>query len=487
MSINKSNIMTLLSAPAGDRTVRNGRLKIYLSERWALLVLVDLLLLLLAYRVAILLGRQSVELRLNVALAAERWYWLPVLVGGWWVLAWFNDLYDVRSSTDKSLSAMRVLIVGVLGFSVYAAVSLFAPHLPSLLHFLYFLLLLLSLIIGWRWTYAAVFDRPPFRHRILILGGGRQGQLMAGILGKEPGMKCKVMGCVDDDLDGSGELSGEMQILGREADLPRLARQLGIHEIAVAKDRVLEDKLFQILVDCQAQGIRVSWMANLYERFYRRIPIEHIDAAWALHAMQGRPIFSRLHQFAKRALDLVLILLLLPALFLFFLPLALAVRLDSPGPVFYRQIRSGRGGRPFSIFKFRTMFVDAEKDGRARWASKGDPRITRVGRFLRKARLDELPQVLNVLRGEMSLIGPRPERPEFVEELQEAVPFYRTRLMVKPGITGWAQIHYDYGSSVEDALIKLRYDFYYIRYWSLWLDLYILFRTVGVVFRLKGM
>jgi lipopolysaccharide/colanic/teichoic acid biosynthesis glycosyltransferase len=133
------------------------------------------------------------------------------------------------------------------------------------------------------------------------------------------------------------------------------------------------------------------------------------------------------------------------------------------------------------------MVVDAEKDGRAVWATENDPRITRVGRFLRKTRLDELPQLLNILKGDMSLVGPRPERPEFIEELQQAIPFYRVRLLVKPGLTGWAQIHYDYGNSVEDALIKLQYDFYYIRYWSLWLDLYTLFKTVYVVLRFKGM
>jgi lipopolysaccharide/colanic/teichoic acid biosynthesis glycosyltransferase len=133
------------------------------------------------------------------------------------------------------------------------------------------------------------------------------------------------------------------------------------------------------------------------------------------------------------------------------------------------------------------MTVNAENDGQARWASKSDSRITRVGQFLRKTRVDELPQLLNVLRGEMSLVGPRPERPEFVEILQQQIPFYRTRLMVKPGLTGWAQIHYDYGNTVEDALIKLQYDFYYLRYWSMWLDLYVAFRTVAVVFKLKGM
>jgi lipopolysaccharide/colanic/teichoic acid biosynthesis glycosyltransferase len=139
------------------------------------------------------------------------------------------------------------------------------------------------------------------------------------------------------------------------------------------------------------------------------------------------------------------------------------------------------------IYKFRTMFKDAEKDGKPRWASKNDPRVTRVGHFLRKARLDELPQLFNVLRGEMSIVGPRPERPEFVEKLEGAIPFYRMRLLVKPGITGWAQINYEYGNSVDDALVKLEYDFYYVRYWSIWLDLYTLFRTVGVVFALKGM
>ncbi|MEJ2555505.1 MAG: sugar transferase, partial [Anaerolineae bacterium] len=161
-------------------------------------------------------------------------------------------------------------------------------------------------------------------------------------------------------------------------------------------------------------------------------------------------------------------------------------RLDSPGPVFYRQIRSGRAGRAFSILKFRTMSTDAEKDGQPRWAAENDPRITRVGHFLRKTRLDELPQLHNVLRGEMSIVGPRPERPEFIEQLEQDIPFYSTRLMVKPGLTGWAQVHYRYGNNVEDAQIKLQYDFYYLRYWSLWLDLYVIFRTFGVVFKFKG-
>jgi lipopolysaccharide/colanic/teichoic acid biosynthesis glycosyltransferase len=165
---------------------------------------------------------------------------------------------------------------------------------------------------------------------------------------------------------------------------------------------------------------------------------------------------------------------------------ALAIALDDGGPLFYRQVRSGRAGEPFFVVKFRTMRPDAEKDGKPRWAKKDDDRVTRVGKVLRKTRLDELPQIINVLRGEMHIVGPRPERPEFIAELEEKIPFYRTRLTVKPGLTGWAQIHYKYGNSVEDALVKLQYDLYYIRNRSLWLDFYIVFKTIGVVFRLEG-
>jgi exopolysaccharide biosynthesis polyprenyl glycosylphosphotransferase len=203
--------------------------------------------------------------------------------------------------------------------------------------------------------------------------------------------------------------------------------------------------------------------------------------------MQGQSIFNRLQRLSKRGLDLVVVLVSLPIFGLLIPLLALAIRLDSPGPVFYRQVRSGRGGKPFSIIKFRTMFTDAEKDGKPRWAMEDDPRITRAGRFLRKTRLDELPQIFNILKGDMSIVGPRPERPEFVAELSQAIPFYQVRLTVKPGLTGWAQIHAEYGNSVEDALVKLQYDFYYIRCWSLWLDLYTMFKTVYVVFKLQGL
>jgi exopolysaccharide biosynthesis polyprenyl glycosylphosphotransferase len=254
----------------------------------------------------------------------------------------------------------------------------------------------------------------------------------------------------------------------------------------VATEQHLKKDLFERLVECQARGVQVSWMPNLYERLFRCVPIQYVDPVWALSVMQGQPVFERLQLASKRLLDLVLAAVGLVAFAPFSLLVSLAIRLDSPGPVLYRQVRSGRAGIPFTILKFRTMIHNAEQDGQARWATEGDHRITRVGRFLRKTRLDEVPQLINVLRGEMSIVGPRPERPEFIEILEQEIPFYRTRLMAKPGLTGWAQIHYSYGNSVLDALIKLQHDFYYMNHWSLLLDIYIIYRTFGVVFRFKG-
>jgi len=456
------------------------------SERRVLLVLVDTLLVLLAVQGAFLLWQRAAGIPFNTAHISTRWYWFPILLGGWWALAWLNDLYDIPSSSEKVLSAMRVAIVGSLGLIMDLAALFLAPHALPRLFFIYFLLIALPTIILWRWTYATVFNAPPFRHRVLIVGGGERGRAIASALGQEPLVNYKVLGYLDGDLVTPGETLDGLPVLGREADLPHLVRQLQIHEVVVAIEGNLEDDLFHLLVDCQARGVRVSRMPDLYEKLNRRIPIQHVDNGWVLDVMQNLPVFNRLQLGIKRLLDLVLgivgLLVLTPMLLL----VAVAIRLDSAGPIFYRQTRCGRAGKPFSIVKFRTMYSDAEQDGKPRWATKDDVRITRVGHFLRRTRLDELPQVINVLRGEMSIVGPRPERPEFISELQQKIPFYRTRLTVKPGLTGWAQIHYHYCNSVDDALTKLQYDFYYLRYQSLWLDLYTIFQTFDVLLRFKG-
>jgi exopolysaccharide biosynthesis polyprenyl glycosylphosphotransferase len=225
---------------------------------------------------------------------------------------------------------------------------------------------------------------------------------------------------------------------------------------------------------------------RLYEQITGRVPIEHLEADWLVTSFMERVRLDSVSLVVQRLLDLVGGLAGLVPLLVLLPFVGLAIRLESPGPIFYRQVRAGRGGRPFWLLKFRTMIDGAEADGQARWATAGDARVTGVGRFLRRARLDELPQVWNVLRGDMSLVGPRPERPELITLLEQNIPFYRARLLVKPGLTGWAQVNYGYGRSVDDAQVKLEYDLYYIKHQSLWLELIILFRTIAVVLGMKG-
>lgn len=456
-----------------------------LYERRVLLALADALIVVLAVFVAIQIWYKTANSGLDfAAFARERWYWFPVLLSGWWVLAWLNDLYYVPASFDKVTNAMRVAIVGVINLAIYLVAFFLIPnHLPRVF-FLYFFVIVWSSITLWRWAYT-VFFFPP-QYRVLIVGHGEGGESIARVLKQASKLNYQVLGYVDDNLAARQTASDGLPVLGRTADLPELVQQLQVHAVVLAMKRKVRRALFERLVECQARGVRVSLMSDLYAQLCRKIPIEHIDPAWAIHVMQDRPLFSPLQLSLKRLMDLGLGLIGLLILGSILPLVALAIRLDSFGPIFYRQTRCGQAGTTFSIIKFRTMSNDAEKDGQARWATQGDARITRVGRLLRKTRLDELPQVLNVLRGDMSIVGPRPERPELITELQQVIPYYNTRMMVKPGLTGWAQVHYNYGNTVKDALIKLQYDFYYLRYWTLWLDLYTIFRTFGVVFGLKG-
>jgi exopolysaccharide biosynthesis polyprenyl glycosylphosphotransferase len=458
------------------------------SERRLLLLTVDGLVVLLLVGAALLLWQQTAGRLFDPAFFQARWYWFPSLLVGWWILAGLNGLYDIPSSSIKFLTALRVTIVAFLGLIIYLIMFFVAPQALPRLFFIYFLLLVPPAIILWRCVYATVFYRPPFFHRILILGHRMQGDIIGRQLQEASGLCCQLLGYVDYDHRPTGSPSEQdgLPIWRRPTDLLALAQRLQAHEIVVSAKERLEDDLFYQLVECQAHGVRVSLMPDFYEKLYHSTPVEHFDSTWALYMIQDRPVFKRQLLLVKRLLDLALALIGLLMLAPMMPLIALAIRLDSPGPIFYRQVRCGRAGRPFSIVKFRTMVPDAERDGKPRWAAKDDVRITRVGRYLRKTRLDELPQLINVLQGEMSIVGPRPERPEFVEDLQLEIPYYRTRLLVKPGLTGWSQINYGYGSTTEDALIKLQYDLYYLRHWSLWLDLYTIFQTIGVVLRLKG-
>jgi exopolysaccharide biosynthesis polyprenyl glycosylphosphotransferase len=232
-----------------------------------------------------------------------------------------------------------------------------------------------------------------------------------------------------------------------------------------------------------APGVRLFDDVAFREQQLRRLDLEQLQPGWLEATAAAEP--SRMMQVLRRGVDVAISLAILVVSFPVIAVAALAVRLSSPGPVLYRQVRVGHDGRLFTLYKFRSMSVDAEAQGPA-WASRGDPRVTAVGRVIRKLRVDELPQLFNVLRGEMSIVGPRPERPHFVEQLNTLIPFHADRTRVKPGITGWAQVNYPYGASVEDARQKLSYDLYYVKHRSLLLDLLILVATVRVVLFQEG-
>lgn len=259
-----------------------------------------------------------------------------------------------------------------------------------------------------------------------------------------------------------------------------------LDDIVVIGQNKIDDNLSRVLIHYKLMGGNVLKFTDFYERQFLKIPLDYFKSILDIIMLTGFNKIKRKEQMLlKRLLDVLmstfLLILLSPILTL----TAIFIKLDSKGPVFYRQLRTGEGGRTFTIYKFRSMFVDAEKMG-AKWADKNDPRITKVGRFIRKTRIDELPQLINIVKGEMSFVGPRPERPEFDSKLSEAIPFWMLRYIAKPGLTGWAQINYDYGASIEDAKEKLKYDMYYIKNFSFYLDIKIIVNTLKVIFFGKG-
>lgn len=323
--------------------------------------------------------------------------------------------------------------------------------------------------------------RSRIKPRALILGAGERAELLWQTLGN---------GFAGPNVDGFVALEGangsstgssklpSQRVVGMPGDLAAYARKHRIQEIVVALDHASTALPEQDLILCRMEGIRVTDSASFLERVTGQVKLDLLESHWLIFSPGFRR--GKLRGFAKRSTDILYaslgLFLTVPLLPI----LALLIKLDSPGPVFYRQRRVGLDNTTFDIYKFRSMRQDAEADGLARWAEMNDNRITKFGHFLRQSRLDELPQFFNVLKGDMSLVGPRPERPEFTNDLAEKLPHYQNRHTVRPGITGWAQIHYPYGATLEDACRKLEYDLYYVKNHSLFLDLITLLLTVRI-------
>lgn len=319
--------------------------------------------------------------------------------------------------------------------------------------------------------------------RILILGCGPAAQLVTNTL-RQSDPHALVVGYFPSPNETECAVDATM-VLPTSGSLSESARRLDVDEIIVAlTERRSGSMPLRELLDCKIYGIRVFDVNTHFEKSMGQIRLGFANAGWMIFGEGFDQGFVR--SAVKRIFDIcsasVLIVLSLPIMLL----AGIAIKLDSRGPVFYRQERLGQDGRPFMVTKFRSMRTDAEQDGKPRWASVQDDRVTRIGKFMRKTRIDELPQLFNVLRGDMSMVGPRPERAYFVEQLTQQIPFFAVRQSVKPGVTGWAQVRYQYGATVEDSVEKLQYDLYYVKNHSLFLDLMILFETVAVVLTAKG-
>jgi len=418
---------------------------------------------------------------ISSATLVSKLYWFPIVVSLWMCLAWLYDMYDPMTAGSKRIAVLQITAISISALGVGFIAYFFLPKYSPRTFVLLFLPIMSAMVAVWRIAFSAFAGKLARLHRVLVVGAPEAVTELAKMVSRvgHPKYEIAAWGTESDIAQFYFESNA-----GRFADHVRAS---GIDEVVVSSRLGnLDNESLKALIECQGSGIRVTSMPDVYRRISRQIPVKYVDHDWVLDTFVDRPLFTRAQLGFKRMFDLAGSLIALPFVAILLPFVAAAIRFDSNGPIFYSQTRTGRGGRPFKIQKFRTMCADAESDGVARWAGDEDPRITRVGRFLRKARIDELPQLLNVLRGEMSLVGPRPERPELEANLEQTLPHYSIRHLVKPGVTGWAQIHYKYGNTTEDAMRKLQYDFYYIRYWSLQLDFYVSFRTIGVVLGFKG-
>lgn len=412
------------------------------------------------------------------------WYYLfPVI---WLVM--MVELYDLHRAASWRKTVRGLMLVAVVGLIAYALIF-FTTEEPNSLPrrgVAGFLVLAFVLTLFWRLIYIRFYTSQSLLGRVLIVGAGENGRSMARMYKELSPPPFNLVGFVDDDPEKIGTSLEGYRIFAGSDRLLDLAEGLNISDLIVAITGEMRGYTFQTLLDAQERGIEVTRMRTIYEELLGRVPIHHLESDWVIRSFVDEARASGFYQISSRLLDILAAVVGLSMFLVMFPFLALAIFFDDGWPIFYRQARLGKGGRNFEMVKLRTMIKEAEADGKAQMAEEHDPRVTRVGGFLRRTRLDEFPQFWNILRGDMAMVGPRAERAELVEKYQRKIPFYRARLMVKPGLTGWAQVNYGYASTVEDTEIKLEYDLYYIKHRSIVMDILIILRTITTVLSRRG-
>lgn len=395
------------------------------------------------------------------------------------LFSYYFDLYEPQRISERWEIYFRLLLVlGFLSF-LLSAVIYFFPEVDMARYVLLLGLMFLTLgLLVWRSAYEWIIGQPAFRERVYVLGGGERAHMVVAMLNSRKDAGMEVVGF--DELPEDRTERRETY----EQALESLRRKPAkINRVIVAMEDRRGELPLRELLKMRFDGVLIEESGALLERLTGKLYLDGLRPSSFIYSegFRVRPSQQIARRFVSTLTAAAGLLLFLP----FFPFVVLMVRLSSPGPIFFKQTRVGMGGNNFTVYKFRTMRTDAEASG-AKWAMKDDPRATKIGSFMRKVRLDEVPQLWNVLRGDMGFVGPRPERPEFVPELASKIPYFELRHMIRPGLTGWAQVRYGYGSTIEQAREKLEYDLYYIKHMTLGLDLLIMFETVKTIIRRRG-
>ena len=460
-------------------------LRRWLSVRSATLVALEAMLLVSAVAVAsyarlgddtvaVMIGDNGIAKALLVAFVAQ-------------ICLYYSDLYDLRQVADRRELFVRIIQALASASFMLAVIYYWFPGLIiGRGVFMIAAGLVVVLVIGWRIAFDWMSRRMGPRERLLLVGTSAAAVTLAReLFERRNELGVDIVGFVDPDPARVGAAVINPGVIGTIENIPSIARDHAVDRVVVSLSDARGKLPMQALLEMKLGGIAFDHLASVYEEYTGKIAIENLRPSWLIFSEGFRK--SRMLKASKRLLDIVVAAIGLTVAAPVLILVAVAVRMTSRGPALYHQKRVGLNGREFTVHKFRSMRQDAEALTGPVWASKaGDPRVTPIGRFLRQSRLDELPQLWNVLVGEMSFVGPRPERPEFVSELTEQIPYYGQRHVVRPGLTGWAQVRYSYGASKEDALEKLQYDLYYIKNLAIALDLLIIVETVKTVVMRKG-
>ena len=411
------------------------------------------------------------------------WYFLlPVF----WVIL-LVELYDVHRAGNPRETLKGIGLATLINALIYLLIYFTsAPRSLPRRGVSVFIVFAAVFTLLWRLLYIRIFTAPHLLRRVLIVGAGKAGSTIVNVIDQLWPPPFFTVGLIDDAPEKQRKKVSSFPVLGNSQNLLDIIEEQQVTDLILAISGEMKGEMFQALLTAQENGVILTPMPQVYEELLSRVPIFLLEAEWIVRSFVEKTSTSTFYQLSKSLIDFAGGLIGTLIMGVFFPFISLAIIIESGFPVFFSQKRLGRGGQTYNMVKFRTMERDAERDGEARMAEENDERVTKVGWFLRKTHLDELPQFINVLRGEMSLVGPRAERPQLVEAFQEEIPFYRARLLVKPGITGWAQINFGYAGTVQETAVKLEYDLYYIEHRSLLMDISILLRTVGTVLGFKG-